>query len=315
MNNYVIIDASYFILYRYHALKAWWTFSNQEEELGEFPHNNINFMKKFTQTFGVKLNEIIKKLKINYKDYSNKIYYIIAKDCPRKDIWRNDIYGLYKSNREKTDESISYIFKYVFDNYLFMVKNKYIYDIKIVDFERLEADDCVSLITRNINKKYEDKLYEYMIYIIASDIDYLQICSNNTHLYNLKYNKINNDNLNKNNDDNLNKNNDDNSNNNDSNVNNDEDSNKKIINSEIELFIKIVIGDKSDNITGVFNKCGKKTALKYYNNKDLFERKLNESEIYKTTYARNKTLIDFNNIPKIYSDGFNKKYNNYLSSL
>jgi 5'-3' exonuclease len=286
MKNYIIIDASYFILYRYHALKAWWGFSNQEEELGEFPHKNINFMNKFTQTFGEKLNEMIKKFKINHKDQSNKIYYIIAKDCPRKNIWRNDIYDLYKSNREKRDESITFIFNYVFENYLFMIKNKYIYDIKIVDFERLEADDCVSLISRNINKKYENKLGEYMIYIIASDIDYLQICSNNTNLYNLKYNKINNN-----------------------------DSNETSTNSEFELFIKIVIGDKSDNITGIFNKCGKKTALKYYNDKDVFERKLNESEIYKTTYERNKTLIDFNCIPKIYSDGFNKKYFDFLSSL
>jgi hypothetical protein len=48
----------------------------------------------------------------------------------------------------------------------------------------------------------------------------------------------------------------------------------------------------------VFPKCGPKTALKYFENRDLFEKKLQESEVYQTKYELNKTIIDFNCIPE-----------------
>lgn len=297
MDNYIIIDASYFILYRYHALKAWWKFSNKDISLGNFPHENKEFMDKYISTFGEKLSEIIIKLKINSKNKNDKIKYIIAKDCQRSTIWRNDIYNSYKGTREKSiqDSSISYIFKYVFENGLFFIKNKLINNIYLVEYERLEADDCISLCIKYIREKYNQKIVEnkkefmnsqelinapkYNIIIIASDIDYLQLSSENINIYNLKYNKINDN------------------------------------NSELNLFIKIITGDKSDNISGIFNKCGPKTALKYYENKDEFEKKLNESEVYKKLYERNKNLIDFNYIPETYCNGFYNKYYSFLSTL
>lgn len=44
------------------------------------------------------------------------------------------------------------------------------------------------------------------------------------------------------------------------------------------LLGKILMGDKSDNIKQVFNKCGPKTALKLVKNKDALNNMLNESE-------------------------------------
>jgi 5'-3' exonuclease len=49
-------------------------------------------------------------------------------------------------------------------------------------------------------------------------------------------------------------------------------------NSDCNLFCKIVTGDKSDNIPSIFKKCGIKTALKYYNDKNLFEAQLEKSK-------------------------------------
>jgi 5'-3' exonuclease len=286
MKYYIIIDASYFILYRFHALKAWWGFSNKDVPLG-LPHENEEFINKYTTSFREKLLEIINKLKIkNKKDKDIEIKYIIAKDCQRTSIWRNDIYDSYKGNREKSEPSISFIFKYVFDNNLFLLNDKImdktISNIQIVEYDRLEADDCVSLCVKYIKNKYyninKDTL-SYNIVIIASDIDYLQLATENINIYNMKYNKINDNNY------------------------------------ELNLFIKIVTGDKSDNITGVFKKCGPKTAAKYFENMDEFYKKLNESEIYKQIYERNKTLIDFNSIPEIYYNGFYNKYDSFLSTL
>ena len=65
-----------------------------------------------------------------------------------------------------------------------------------------------------------------------------------------------------------------------------------------ELFCKIIMGDSSDNISSVLKKCGPKTAIKYFENRELLEKKLQESETYRTTYELNKKIIDFNNIPE-----------------
>ena len=61
--------------------------------------------------------------------------------------------------------------------------------------------------------------------------------------------------------------------------------------------MKILTGDKSDNIKGVFKKCGPKTACKYYENKELFREKLKEDGAMEG-YLLNKKIIDFNEIPE-----------------
>ena len=64
-----------------------------------------------------------------------------------------------------------------------------------------------------------------------------------------------------------------------------------------DLFCKLVLGDKSDNISGVFKKCGKKTAEKYYDNKDLFLQKL-KNENLEDKFEYNNLLINFDKIPE-----------------
>ena len=59
------------------------------------------------------------------------------------------------------------------------------------------------------------------------------------------------------------------------------------------LEIKILTGDKSDNIKGNFPRCGPKTAIKMIHNPSFREKKIN-----KDNYERNKTLIDFDRIPE-----------------
>jgi hypothetical protein len=39
-------------------------------------------------------------------------------------------------------------------------------------------------------------------------------------------------------------------------------------------------------------------SIKYFENRDMLEKKLQESETYRTTYELNKKIIDFNNIPE-----------------
>ena len=69
------------------------------------------------------------------------------------------------------------------------------------------------------------------------------------------------------------------------------------------------MGDKSDNIPSIFPKCGIKTAIKCYDNKEYFNDKLKDKAIL-DNFNRNKKLVDFNEIPTNLKKGFYRKYIN-----
>ena len=75
--NYILIDASYYIFYRYHALCNWWKLAKYDNET-DIPYENERFIEKYKDTFIIKINEIKNKLKI--KD--DNIF--VGKDCPKK---------------------------------------------------------------------------------------------------------------------------------------------------------------------------------------------------------------------------------------
>jgi len=73
-----------------------------------------------------------------------------------------------------------------------------------------------------------------------------------------------------------------------------------------DLMMKILIGDKSDNIPPSFKKCGEKTALKLIEKPELLEQKLNKEG--RNQYDLNKKLIDFNEIPGEYKKNIIEAY-------
>jgi 5'-3' exonuclease len=75
------------------------------------------------------------------------------------------------------------------------------------------------------------------------------------------------------------------------------------------LWIKILSGDKSDNISGV---CGKQKALKLLDNKQELDKFI---ILHKEKIDFNKKLIDMDNIPQIYKDEFNSKYKFIIYNL
>ena len=76
-------------------------------------------------------------------------------------------------------------------------------------------------------------------------------------------------------------------------------------NAKKDLFIKCVIGDKSDNIPSIFNRCGKKTAAKYFDDQDAFIDKC-QKEGVQDIFERNVQIIDFNHIPTELVESFLK---------
>ena len=61
VNNYILIDTSYFIFYRYYALINWWKMAKKDEPQLLDPFLSEEFVQKFRKTFIDKLYEIPKK--------------------------------------------------------------------------------------------------------------------------------------------------------------------------------------------------------------------------------------------------------------
>jgi len=258
--TYIFIDGSYFCFYRYCSLLTWWKNAFPEElDVLKDPYQNQVFVDKFKKIFIETVRNLKKNLSI---DKQIEPIIIVGKDCKRADIWRNELFPGYKGTRSNgPDDGFmgGPFFKMVYDEQLFIKGGA----SHILKHPTLEADDCIALSTKHLLTTEPN----CNIYIITSDKDYLQLAEPRVHLYNLAFKKL---------------------------------TEQKTCtgNAECDLFLKIVTGDPSDNIPSVFPKCGPKTALKYFENRELFEKKLLEAEAYQKQYELNKTIIDFNNIPE-----------------
>ena len=267
---YILIDGSYYCFYRYYALHQWWKNAKIDEKIGDNPYENTEFRNKYRKVFVDKIKEMTSKLnlkKLYGKDVEPRI--IVGKDCHRKDIWRMDIYDKYKENRVYDNTFMGGpFFAMAYDDNLFTEGGA----TAILSHPKLEADDCLAITAKYII----DRDPNSRIYIMTSDTDYIQLLEYpQIELYNLAYKKVS-----------------------DSKTY-DGDPNKY-------LFMKILMGDKSDDIPGVFPKCGPKTAEKYWNDKELFNKSMDSTLINK--YKLNTTLIDFNYIPDIYKEEFLKMF-------
>ena len=140
---------------------------------------------------------------------------------------------------------------------------------KICKFDNLEADDIVYLMQNKLNKIAN-------IIIITNDSDYLQMYSNNVKIFNMQFKDL---------------------------------SLKINYSPNIELLLKIIMGDKSDNISKIQMGMRKDNAIKialmtdedrnvYLNNNNIID-----------AFKLNKTLIDFNEIPDLIVKNFYEYYN------
>ena len=244
--TFVFIDGSYFCFYRYYSLLTWWKNAYPDEtDILQDPYQNEKFVEKFKKTFVDNIQKIPNGLKL---DKSINPIIIVGKDCKRKNIWRNKHFPNYKANRANGPEDGFMggpFFKMSYDENLFIKGGAR----AILKHPKLEADDCIA-----ITVKYLLNIYPTCnIYIITSDKDYLQLAQERVHLYNLVFKKLT-------------------------------EQKSCTGDSNCDLFCKILTGDISDNIPSVFPKCGPKTALKYFENRDLLEKKLQESETFRNTY-------------------------------
>ena len=128
----------------------------------------------------------------------------------------------------------------------------------IISHPQAEADDIVYCLKLTLQS--DDKLI-----IIASDNDYYQLCDEQTELLRLDKRSA---------------------------------MNKSLGNPNKDLKYKIILGDPSDNIPGVFPKCGPKTALKWVEDPEAFQKKLDTDREYQERYQYNCKMIDMSYIPQ-----------------
>ena len=249
--RFLIIDGSYYNFFRYYAIVQWFGLSHPGEDIGN-PCENDDFVQKFRTTFVEKMAEIQKKLSWD------KCIKIVAKDCPRKEIWRNQLFGSYKEGRDKDDRFLGGpLFKMAYAELFKMAGAD-----AVVSHPHLEADDCAALTIRRILETVPNA----EIVVITSDMDYLQLVGPQVTVMNLKYQNL-------------------------------AESKNATGDPMMDKFCKIVCGDKSDDIPGVFKKCGLKTAIKLYNDRAAFNKKLSEEPGAAERYELNQRLVDFDRIP------------------
>ena len=252
-NPILFIDMSYYIFYRFYALRNWYKRSQEEELDVENVMKNELFIKKYHKLFIENIKKIQKKHKIE------DALVIMAKDCRRYDIWRNKFYEEYKQNRDEKNKTFNPdIFIYTYEDIVPELKEL---NIKILECENAEGDDIIATLKKKFRNQYEEK----PIYIITNDHDYLQLFDNNTYIYNLQGLNLR----------------------------------TKSRGEEIDLKLKILQGDVSDNISSIFlKKISKNKILEFVYDNEKLEDYLKENKESLELYNRNKLLIDFDMIPE-----------------
>lgn len=184
---------------------------------------------------------------------------VFVKDCTRDHIWRFEHFANYKKSRDERLATFNGdIFKFCYNTLIPTLEKRL--QIQQCEHRYSEADDIVAVFTRHIRKVYPNT----DIVIVTNDNDYLQLIDDHTTLVNMK------------------------------NI----DLKTRLFKDPMTyLQMKIILGDKSDNIPSIFPKCGEKKAKQLAENKDLLEEKFTKHPEIKERYELNKLLIDTRCIP------------------
>ena len=216
--------------------------------------------EKFVEKFRKTFVEHIEKIPQRLNIHKQPHSIIVGKDCKRANIWRHQYFDKYKANRDNQQEEFmgGPFFEMAYRDNLFAAGGAR----AILSHPKLEADDCIALSVRHILAKYQD----CQIYIITSDKDYLQLLEPRVKIFNLAFKNL-------------------------------EEQKSYPGDPKLQLFCKIVTGDPSDNIPQVLSKCGDKTAIKLYNDREKFEERMKKEDAWEK-FERNQRLVNFDFIPE-----------------
>jgi len=252
---FLFVDGSYYIFYRYYATMTWWSKQDEHKhkEKGK-AMSDPSFSEKYRKMFTTTLKSLMKVHEVPFENV------IIAKDCSRCDIWRNELYKEYKASR---DEKLQTFDSSVFtETYATILPET---GLRVMELNKLEADDIIAILVKHILTKNSDA----DITIITNDNDYIQLLKENQKLLivNLQGKQIK-----------------------------DRIGDESAIGNY--LMKKIIMGDKSDNIPSIMKSCGPKTAERLSNNPEELEKVFVKNPAAKIQFELNQKLIDFDKIPQ-----------------
>jgi 5'-3' exonuclease len=197
---------------------------------------------------------------------------VLCLDCPHNEVWRNDLHDSYKGTRVQNATFNPNIFP-IFYNYANEL------NLQKIGVPCLEADDVVALVSGKLKELNND----VSIVIYTNDNDYLQLRCDNIVIHNMMSPKNDASNLAK----------------------------RSAGSPEIDLCIKTLMGDVSDNISPVCAKIGAKTSLKVATMSEEEREKwlISKGPECVAAYQLNKTLVSFANIPPHLSSVLFERYN------
>jgi len=302
----LLIDASYFVFYRYYATQRWFMFRSQRANPPTEPPAPSD--PEFLEAFAKQARSEIGRLISAWKSCPENT--VFCCDCSRGAIWRTAVFlensladmgmemglggmvvvageaegvaegdagvaavmevpssAMYKGTRATPTNFYGDIFPHF---YQLLRSGQLGAGLRRADGEQLEADDVVYGIVKTLREGAGGaEGGGAQVVCISNDNDYLQLLRfPNLLVYNLQ-------------DKNL--------------------AERSCGCSEKDLLVKILSGDKSDNIPPCARGIGPKTALKVAEMTDTERRSFLEKKggaAALTTFARNRQLVDFRHIPE-----------------
>ena len=274
-NHYYIVDSSYIIYYSANSAFSEYVRENDIPDIECGPDFNPVTDEEFTYLFEQKFKRCIERPIQTLIPFIDKSRYIFCLDCPRKNIWRRDIYPPYKIQRDTKDTSkdkfnISPSFQYAYEKIIPDICEEW--GANILKCNYAEGDDCIAIATKYILFKNNFN----KVIIISCDKDMVQLANERTtiitsdclirkpktELEHAIKEKIDND-----------------------------------ISASDFLLWKIILGDKSDGIPNIKTQIGNKKAYKLLQNKDELKKILTEDINIAKAFKRNKKLISLSEIP------------------
>lgn len=239
----------------------------------QFQDKDINYEEitnnpLFMNAFYKHVLQDFKKLCKKHKTNLSQI--ILCCDCSRDRIWRNKYHDNYKGLRV---QSVTFNPSIFLKFYEYIEAQQKDWGLHLLTYDELEADDIVYLVKTKIQLVQP----EIKLVVITNDNDYLQIQDEYTIIHNMTGKGLN-----------LSK--------------------RSCGDPKKDLKIKLIMGDKSDNINSIHTGIGPKTATK------LCELPDDEFEAYliknncKENYEKNKKMVDFSEIPIELIESFQETY-------
>ena len=172
--HFILLDGSYFVFFRYHAMRQWWKRARRDDE----PENLLEaqrYRDSFISNFSKKLTGLAKL--VGHDKKTESIVGVLAEDCASGTCWRKSIWPGYKGTR-KHDPVASEHFNLVREHDLFShpaIRAR-------LSYPGLEGDDCIALMVAEIKQKHPDA----RISIVSSDGDFKQLLSGDVQMVDLK---------------------------------------------------------------------------------------------------------------------------------